>query len=209
MPSWAARSHSRIPISTRVPKRQHLDRPRRTIDNPVIQVVLDAAQEYPPNAGEFDVLCRGSDFRLQGEELERLFEFLAERVRGQGAVLAPPQGGRFGLRRGPPREINGKRRGHSPSPKPVQHFCCRHEVTTVRLGDGGEEFGLGGGVESKRLVGLASQHGDPRSFGKGIPVDHDLAFNDQARNHHHVAILTPIRFGLYLVHPTLRMSRGG
>ena len=69
-------------------------------------------------------------------------------------------------------------RSNSPSPKPVQHFCRRDEVPTVRLGNGGEEFGLGGGVESERLVGLASQHGDPRPFWKGIPIDHDLAFND-------------------------------
>ena len=202
MPSWAARSHSRIAASTRVPKRQHLDRPRWTIDNSVIQVVLDSAQEHPPNAWEFDGLCRGSDFRLQGEEVERLFELLAQRVWCQWTVFPPPLGGRFGLRRGPAREINGKGRGHSPSPKPVEHVCRRDEVATVRLGKGGEEFGLGGGVERERLISLASQHGDARPFWKGIPVDHDLALNDQARSHHHVAILTPFRFGLYLVRPT-------
>jgi len=202
MPSRAARSHSRIATSTRVPERQHLDRPRWTIDNSVIQVVLDAAQEHPPNAWEFDGLCRGSDFRLQGEEVERLFELLAQRVWCQWTVFPPPLGGRFGLRRGPAREINGKGRGHSPSPKPVQHDCRRDEVATVSLGKGGEEFGLGGGVERERLISLASQHGDARPFWKGIPVDHDLALNDQARSHHHVAILTPFRFGLYLVRPT-------
>ena len=59
-----------------MPKGYHLKGRRTCFDEPVIQVIADAAQQNPAHSRECDVARDSADVRLRGDELQCLIEFL-------------------------------------------------------------------------------------------------------------------------------------
>jgi hypothetical protein len=76
--------------ATGMPQRDDLNGTGRGLDEPIVQVIVDATQENPAHTGEANVTGGRPRVGLRDDELQRLGEFLAQGARRLCSIGVPP-----------------------------------------------------------------------------------------------------------------------
>ena len=97
--------------TTSMPQRNDLNG-ARGINEPVVQVIVGATQQYSAYAAETNIASRGPCVWLRGNELDRSNEFLANSAGRLRPVGVPPAAGFIDVACSTPREPDGKAGGH-------------------------------------------------------------------------------------------------